>query len=123
MTEEYDEYVEEDEESGWDVCSNSGLPMDKCECLDCFPWIHRFKWMCAGCDTIDDVIETLEGQAQYFKDLRDKGYTVDGEIPDDYMHIVPPERAGHYWARCKACGGYYEAPHGNAERVCEECQR
>ncbi|MGY5872517.1 MAG: hypothetical protein RTV72_09745 [Candidatus Thorarchaeota archaeon] len=104
----------------WDVCSNSGLTQDKCECLDCFPWIHRFKFICIDAKNIDDVISTLEGQVELFKTLKEGGYQIE-EPHDDYMHIIPPYKVGYYWARCKKCGIIYEEQEGNDQRLCEKC--
>ena len=101
----------------WDVCSNSGLTEDKCECLDCFPWVHRFKFICIDAQDIDDVIEILEGQVKLFKELKEKGYTID-EPCDDYMQIIPPHRVGFYWARCKKCGEEYEEEDEVPKRLC-----
>ena len=105
----------------WDVCSNSGLTQDKCECLDCFPWTHRFKFICIDAQDIDDVIEILEGQVAFFKDLKKKGYTIE-EPGDDYMSIIPPNHDGFYWARCRKCGDEYEEELGVSERTCSKCK-
>ena len=105
----------------WDICENSGHPQDKCECIDCFPWFHRFKWVCAEAENIDDDIELLQGQVEFFKELNEKGYQID-EPGDDYMLIIPPYREGYYWARCKKCGTFYEEVEGQARRVCDSCK-
>ena len=105
----------------WDVCSNSGLTQDKCECLDCHPWTHRFKFICIDASDIDDVISTLEGQVEFFKGLKEKGYQIE-EPDDDYMTIVPPYRVGFYWALCKKCGEHYEEEEGVSERLCGKCK-
>ena len=105
----------------WDVCYNSGLPQDKCECVDCFPWIHRFKFICTDAKDIDEVIEILEGQVAFFRELREKGYRIT-EPGNDYMLIIPPQRDGFYWARCKKCGKKYEEEDGVSKRLCPACK-
>ncbi len=104
----------------WEVCANSELTQDKCECLDCFPWTHRFKFMCIDAENIDDVIRILEEKVDLFKTLKEGGYQID-EPQDDYMLIVPPNRVGFYWARCKKCGLIYEEHEGKDQRLCEKC--
>ena len=106
---------------GWDICSNSGLTQDKCECLDCQPWTHRFKFICIDATDIDDVISTLEGQLKFFKELKEKGYQIT-EPQDDYMMITPPHRVGFYWARCKECYQIFEEEEGSSKRLCEKCK-
>ena len=104
----------------WEVCSNSGLTQEKCECLDCFPWIHRFKFICIDAENIDDVIRILEEKVEFFKTLKEGGYQID-EPHDDYMLIIPPHKVGFYWARCKECGLIYEEHDGVSDRLCEKC--
>jgi hypothetical protein len=105
-----------------DICKNSGLPQDKCECIDCFPWFRRFKWVCAAAENIDDVISLLQAEVDYFKDLKQKGYQI-AEPENDYMLIIPPYREGHYWARCKKCGEIYEELDGESKRTCAKCRK
>ncbi|MFQ5831223.1 MAG: hypothetical protein ACE5H4_00780 [Candidatus Thorarchaeota archaeon] len=114
-TNEYDPLIEE-----W-VCRNNGLTMEECQCLSCFPRIHRFKWICAECKTIDDVIDTLTGYAEYFRQLKGEGWTIGGPVEDDYMELYPPDRPGYYWARCK-CGNPFMVQKGVvAPELCDEC--
>jgi hypothetical protein len=105
----------------WDICENSGLPQDQCDCIDCFPWFHRFKWVCAEAENINDIIRLLQEQVNYFKELRGRGYQID-EPQDDYMLIIPPYREGHYWARCKTCRVVYEEVLGESQRQCIRCR-
>ena len=104
----------------WDICANSGLTQDKCECLDCEPWTHRFKWVCAQADNIDDVISILQGQVEFFQKLKAEGYQID-EPHDDYMIILPPDKVGFYWARCKKCYEVFAEAEGNSQRLCGKC--
>ena len=79
-----------------DICANTRKPIMECSCYDCQPEIFRFKFLCIGCDDIDDVISTLEGTMSYFKKLKNEGYTIGGGIMDDYMYLLPPEKLGFY---------------------------
>jgi hypothetical protein len=81
------------------------------------PEFYRFKWMCAGCVTIDDVISTLKNTTAYFERLKSLGCTIGGGINDDYMEI------------CRACVKCKKdvVSLGNAGRIgevyyCEKCQ-
>ena len=113
----------DNDEEDCDICENSGLPQNKCECLRCFPMIYRFKWLCADCETIDQVISRLEDTLGYFRQLKADGYEIGGGIEDDYMEIRPQRKEGHYWAKCKGCGNIYCTPMGDQRRLCEECRK
>ena len=76
--------------------------------------------MCIDAENIDDVIRILEVKVDLFKTLKEGGYQID-EPQDDYMLIVPPNRVGFYWARCKKCGLIYEEHEGKDQRLCEKC--
>jgi hypothetical protein len=93
-------YQDEDHEDE-DYCINTKELRWECLCYECNPEIFRFKFLCIGCDDIGDVISTLEGTLNYFKKLKDEGYTVDGPIVDDYMYIVPPTKIGYFPIRGK----------------------
>ena len=56
------------------------------------PELYRFKWICADCKNIDDIIKRLEDVTVDFKKMKKKGYTIGGSIEDDYMEIIPPKR-------------------------------
>lgn len=99
MIDEMEDDTEFDDDP--DICKNTGKPTWECPCYDCSPEIFRFKFLCIGCETIDHVIETLEGTTAYFKELKEKGYTVGGGIMDDYMYVIPPRREGHFAIRGK----------------------
>jgi hypothetical protein len=106
----------------WFTCPNTGLPKDDCRCLDCIPIIHRFKWLVAKCENIDEVIARLEQEVLYFKFLKQEGYTIGGPISDDYMHLYPPKKEGYYWAGCKKCGHPFLVQKGAVPpRICDEC--
>lgn len=105
-------------------CSNTGLPPIECSCLDCVPSYHRFKFMGleADCRSIEDIIAAIQAQIEYFESLKVKGYTIGGEIAEDYMEVYPPKREEYYWGRCKNCGYHLELPIGEQQPgQCEHC--
>jgi hypothetical protein len=108
-----------------DVCKNTGLSKSECNCLTCSPSIHRFKFLGleAECKTMDDIIDAIQAEIEYFISLKEKGYKVGGAIADDYLEIYPPRRKGFYWSRCKNCGSHLELSKGTKppER-CDFCE-
>ena len=107
-----------------DTCRNTGLRSSDCRCLDCFPNVHRFKFLGleANCETIDDIIAAIQEQIDYFTELKESRYRVGGAINDDYMEIYPPRRKGFYWGRCKNCGYHIELPIGQQQpQSCDRC--
>ena len=54
--------------------------IDDAECI-------RGKWMLDGCETLDEVIETLGALQASFKKLKAEGYELNGPIEDDYGFI------------------------------------
>ena len=106
-------------------CKNTGLDPFKCNCLDCFPSIHPFKFMAleAECESLDDIIDAVKAQIEYFKQLKEEGYSVKQGISIDYLQIHPPRHDGYYWGRCKGCGHHLELPIGTQQpRICEYCE-
>ena len=114
----------EEYDDGYDemTCPNTGMDRNKCQCLECIPHIFRFKWICAEAKTIDDVVKTLGGVAEYFKGLKREGWTVDGSIPDDYMELCPPVKEGYYWTRCGECGAPFTVQdRAVSPGLCDRC--
>ncbi len=62
----------------------------------------------------------MEGQVEFFKELKEKGYQIT-KPHDDYMMITPPYREGFYWARCKGCYEIFEEEEGCNQRLCKKC--
>ena len=76
----------------------------------------------AGCESIDDIINAVQKQIDYFKQLKDDGYTVKTGQADDHLEIHPPQRDGYYWGRCKTCGHHLELPIGTQQpKSCDNC--
>ncbi len=119
MTENDDCFDSRDES-----CVNTGLVREKCRCLDCWPIIHRFKWICASCVTIDDVIGVFRERTAFFEKLREDGWRIGGPIDDDYMELVPPIRDGYYWHHCNHCGSAALVPDSvkSAPETCVQCE-
>ncbi len=106
-----------------DICPNTRLTRWQCECFDCKPDIFRFKFLCTGCETIEGVIGVLEDTLGYFKSLKERGYTIGGGIGDDYMHLIPPKKEGHY-AITGRCGHLTYVPIGKRRRnLCDDCKQ
>ena len=104
------------------ICVHTGKDREECMCLSCFPAIFRFKWICADCKTIDDVIATLNGIAEYFENLKSEGWAIGGPIEDDYMELIPPKRKGYTWFRCKSCGQPFMVQKGVVPpKTCTSC--
>jgi len=105
-----------------DICPNTRLTRWECECYDCKPDIFRFKFLCTGCERIEDVIGVLEGTLERFKGFKERGYTIGGGITDDYMHLIPPKRDGYYAIEGR-CGHLTYVPIGKRRRdLCDECK-
>lgn len=105
-------------------CKNTGLDPFECGCLDCSPSIHRFKFLGleAECKSIDDIINAIQGQIDYFTYLNSKGYKAQPGDAEDYFEIIPPRRKGFYWGRCKNCGYHLELPKGTQQpNSCDNC--
>ena len=108
-----------------DVCRNTGLEPFECGCLDCSPSIHRFKFLGleAECKTLDNIIDAIRTEIDYFTALKKEGYKVGGAIADDYLEVHPPKRKGFYWGRCKNCGYHLEIPKGQQQpEKCVNCE-
>ena len=106
-------------------CRNTGLDPFECGCLDCFPHVHRFKFIGleAGCKSLDDVIDVIQNEIEYFTKLKKKGYKAKEGSAEDYLEIIPPKRKGHYWGRCKKCGFHLELPRGTQQPTgCDNCR-
>ncbi|MCK5240409.1 MAG: hypothetical protein KAR33_12705, partial [Candidatus Thorarchaeota archaeon] len=106
-----------------EICDNTGLYQHECQCLDCVPWIWRFKEICTDCETVSDVVERLEDTLAYFSALNDGDYTISGAIEHDYMELKPPSRQGLYWMRCDDCGSLFEVPIGSLSLSCGMCKQ
>lgn len=104
-----------------EICENTGLYKHDCQCLDCIPWIWRFKDLCTDCETVSDVVERLEVTLAYFSALNDGDYTISGAIEHDYMELRPPSREGLYWMRCDDCGSLFEVQKGTFLSNCGLC--
>ncbi len=108
-----------------ELCANTGLIPFECNCLTCHPSVHRFKFLGleAECKTLDDIIDTVQAEIDYFSSLKKKGYKVGGAIADDYLEIYPPKRKGFYWGRCKNCGFHLEINKGTKPpEKCDFCE-
>ncbi|MFW9848472.1 MAG: hypothetical protein ACFFF4_04985 [Candidatus Thorarchaeota archaeon] len=105
-----------------DICENTGLYKHECQCLDCVPWIWRFKELCTDCETVSDVVERLEDTLAYFSALNDGDYSITGDIAHDFMELRPPTRQGFYWMRCDDCGSLFEVPRGSISLNCGICR-
>ncbi|MFW9953945.1 MAG: hypothetical protein ACFFD3_05260 [Candidatus Thorarchaeota archaeon] len=105
-----------------EICNNTGLFQNECTCLDCVPWIWRFKNLCNDCETIADIVERLEETLAYFSALNDGRYTISGAIEHDYTELRPPSRQGLYWMRCDDCGAFFEVPRGTLLVNCGLCK-
>jgi hypothetical protein len=122
MAEHFDERYEYDPWVDDLVCRNTRLSTDECLCMECRPEIYRFKFLCMECETIDDVVATLEGALAYFKAAREEGYYIDGGIGDDYMEVHPPKREGYYWAKCQVCHRPFLVQKGAMyPKTCDAC--
>ncbi|MCF2135904.1 MAG: hypothetical protein K9W43_01570 [Candidatus Thorarchaeota archaeon] len=106
-------------------CPNTGLPVFECGCLDCNPIIHRFKFIGleAGCKTIDDIIDLIQSEIDYFIRLKELGFTAQDGDSIDYLELRPIKREGFYWGRCKNCGNILELPIGTQQPdFCQQCR-
>ena len=106
-------------------CRNTGLEPFECNCLDCIPSFHRFKFIGleAECKTIDDIIDAIQAEIDYFSALKKEGYHIKEGDAIDYLEIHPPKRDGFYWGRCRNCGYHIELPVGNQQpNKCDHCQ-
>lgn len=106
-------------------CRNTGLEPFHCLCLDCFPDVHLFGPIGAeaGCKSIDDIINAIQNQIDYFTQLKKDGYKIRMGDGVDSLEIIPPRRKGFYWGRCKTCGHHLELPKGTQQPTrCENCQ-
>jgi hypothetical protein len=105
-------------------CRNTGLDPLDCGCLDCMPSVHRFKFLGLEpeCKSIDDIIDAIQGEIDYFTQLKKEGYKVREGDAEDYLEIIPPRRKGFYWGRCKTCGYHLELPKGTQQpTTCDNC--
>lgn len=56
----------------------------------------RAKWMLDGCSNLEDVINRLEEEIEYIKQLQDDGWELIGTIEDDWGFLrrsdqtIPP---------------------------------
>lgn len=50
--------------------------------------LWRNKWITAHAETIDDMINGLEGGAEELRKMRDAGIVLDGGAEDDYAYLV-----------------------------------
>ncbi|MFX0097782.1 MAG: hypothetical protein ACFE7E_08500 [Candidatus Hodarchaeota archaeon] len=53
--------------------------------------LYRFKWLCADCEYIDDVITTLKKTVKFFEEKKEQGWRITGDVADDYMYLVAPD--------------------------------
>lgn len=51
---------------------------------------YRAKWLLDGCSTILQMAERLRAEIRYLEDLHEKGWTMQGEMHDDYSNLTPP---------------------------------
>lgn len=106
-------------------CRNTGLNPFDCGCLDCMPSIHRFKFLGleAGCKSIDDIIDVIQNEVDFFTQLKKEGYSAREGDAVDLLEIIHPQRKGFYWGRCKNCGYHSEMAKGSQQpTTCDHCQ-
>lgn len=49
--------------------------------------VYRCKWSCDGADSIDQMIEKLEGQIAYLREMKANGYILRESVNDDYAFL------------------------------------
>jgi hypothetical protein len=47
----------------------------------------RAKWLYDGCKTIDDIIERLKAEVEYYEKLKSDNYELIDEVQDDYGYL------------------------------------
>lgn len=52
--------------------------------------IIRGKSMYDGCDSIDDMIECLQQEAEYLRSLKEQGWRLRSRVVDDYAFVHNP---------------------------------
>jgi hypothetical protein len=44
----------------------------------------RAKWILDGCKNLDEIIQRLEDEISYYKELKERGWQLTGTVDDDY---------------------------------------
>jgi hypothetical protein len=56
--------------------------------------LWRNKWLTSDCTTLEQMVDSLQGAADYIKSLKEAGFLLDAQGgPDDYMTIYTFDKA------------------------------